>query len=503
MKLWTLFSRGSFCLAVGLVGLVGNLARAEVPTKLLAWVPADANAVVAIDVDALFHAPLAARENWKKQAGDRFANQEISVPPEARRVVMASQLDLGGGLQPVWELGILDLERTPSFALIARREKGQLDTIAGHSAVKLPGGRFGVELDPGLVLITSQPNRQIISRWVGSMKKDAPARVSPFLSKALDTADRKAQMVLALDLADSVTAPPIRELLSTFEPLKGKTADQADIADVLASVKGVVLTVQVTDKREGSVLIEFDKPTALMRPVAKPLIEELLHTLEISLSDLEHWTVTASGMSLTMKGEFSQADLRKVVSLFAASPTTHEVRETPAESAATETPSAESAKAAASRKYFHSVKGLIEELRKTLDKTHRDNQLVWMERYARKVDDLPMKDVDKDLLTFGGNVSSSLRYQAQAARMAAVRGGVRAAQPVYQSYSYGAGAVGPYGTYGGYSFAGTVQVAPNRIQIGTEERASASQVKISEMKQIEDGMVQIRRAMTERYNVEF
>lgn len=489
-----------FSVAFGVAGLVASLAQAEVPAKLLSWVPADTNAIIVVDAEALFHSPLATRDNWKKQAADRFVNQEISIPPDARRVVMASQLDLGGGLQPVWELGLLDLERTPPFALIARREKGSLDTIAGHSAVKLPNGRSGVELDSGVVLITSQPNRQVISRWVSSTKKDAAPRLSPFLAQAIEHADPKSQVILALDLADCVTAPPVREMLTRFEPLSGKTADQADIADILASVKGVVMTVHVTDKREGTIQIQFGKPATLLKPVAKPLVDEILGSLEISLTDLEHWTATIDDMSLSLKGEFSQSDLRKIVSLFASSPATHDVRES-ASSSESQDPMA--LKAAASQKYFHSVKGLIEELRKTLDKTHRDSQLVWMERYARKIDDLPLKDVDKDLLTFGGNVSSSLRYQAQASRMAALRGGVRAAQPVYQSYSYGAGAVGPYGTYGGYSFSGTVQVAPNRLQIGTEERANASQVKISEMKQIEDGMVQIRRAMTERYNLEF
>jgi hypothetical protein len=501
MKLWTRSFRVSFGVAVGMLSLAATQVRAEVPTKLLPWVPADANAVVVIDVESLFHTPLATRENWRKQAGDRFANQEISVPPEARKVVMASQLDLGGGLQPVWELGIMDVERTPSFALIARREGGHLDTIAGHSAVTLPGGRSGVELDSGVILVTSQPNRQVISRWVSSAKKDA-GRMSQFLMKGLEQADSKSHLIVAVDLADSATAAPIRELLTKFEPLKGKTADQADIADILASVKGVVLTVRVTDKREGSLQIDFAKPTAIIQPVAKPLVEEIIETLQISL-DLDNWTATASGMTLTMKGEFSQADLRKIVSLFAASPATHDVRESSGDSGSPTPRSAETLKAEASQKYFHSVKGLLDDLRKTLGKTQRDNQLVWMERYARKIDDLPMKDVDKDLLTFGGNVSSSLRYQAQAARVSYLRSGVRTAQPVYQNYSYGAGAVGPYGTYGGYSFAGTVQVSPDFGQIRTEERANAAQVKVSEMKQIEDGLVQIRRAMTERYNVEF
>ncbi|MBS0203861.1 MAG: hypothetical protein JSS49_13230 [Planctomycetes bacterium] len=464
---------------------------------MVRWVPADANAVILIDVDALFKAPLAIRENWQKQAADRFVNHEINVPPDAHRVVMASQLDLGGGLQPVWEMGVVELDRTPSLALVARREGGKLDSIAGHSAIRLDNGRMAVELEPGILLGTAQPNRQIISRWVGSVKTETTSRLSPFLQQSLKQADRTSQLLFALDLLDSVTVNSAKDLLAKFEPLKGKEADQADIADILASVKGILLTVHVTDKREGSVHVEFSKPTVIMKSVAKPLLEEILKSLEISLEDSDHWVVTVSGSALEVKVEFSQADLRRIVSLLAASSVSHDVHEATASE-----PSPEAEKAEISRKYFRSVKTLVDELRKSLNKS-RDNHAVWMERYARKIDDLPIKDVDKDLLVFGGNVSSSLRYQAQAGRVAALRSGVREAQPVYQSYSYGAGAVGPYGSYGGYSFSGTARVMPNYTQIRTEEHASASQVRIAEMKQIEDGMVQIRRAMTERYNIEF
>lgn len=484
--------------AASLIG--GTVARADDsdPARLLRWVPADANAVAIIDVAGLFHSPLALREHWRKQADDRFANQEISVPPEARRVVMASQVDLGQGLQPVWELGILELERTPSFALIARREGGHLDTIAGHSGIRTSSGRYGVELEPGLLLGTAQPNRQIISRWVASIDPKGAPRLSPFLTQAIDKADRKAHLVMALDLVDSLTAAPIREILATYEPLKGKTSDQADIAEILASVQGVVLTVHVSDKREGAVRVDFKKPTAIMKPIAKSLMEEVLRGLGISLADFDHWTATTSGTSLVLNGDFSAGDLRRVVSLFAASPAAHQMREPETgPSAGTTAPDPMAAKAEISKKYFHSVRNLVDELNKTLHKT-RDNHNVWMERYARKIDDLPIKDVDTDLLTFGGNVSNSLRYQSQAGRMAALRSGVREAQP---NYAYATGGIGPYGSYGNYSY--SVRVAPESGRIRTEEHANAAQVKVSEMKQIEDGMVQIRRAMTAKYNVEF
>src|SRR5262245_9221661 len=132
VKLMNRFHHASLLLCLGLWTLQSIPVHAQVPAKLLRWIPADANAVTSIDVDALFRAPLAMREGWRKRAGDRFVNQEINVPPEAKRVVMVSQIDLGGTLNPAWEFGLIELEKTPSFALMARRDGGQLDTIAGH-----------------------------------------------------------------------------------------------------------------------------------------------------------------------------------------------------------------------------------------------------------------------------------------------------------------------------------------------------------------------------------
>lgn len=497
MKTSQMWARVVICVALS--SFLENIAIAQIPTKMLRWIPADANAVTVIEVDAMFRTPLSMKESWRPHAADRFANQEINVPPEARRAVMVSQLDLGGTLQPAWELGIVELEKTPSFALLARTNGGQLDTISGHSAVRM-SGRTVIELEPGVVMGTREPNRQVVSRWVGSTKNDSSPRLSGFLKDAIEKADRKAHIICALDLNDSITAPPIRELLEDLEPLKGKTADQADIADILASVRGVVLTVQVTDKREGTIRVEFGKPATLLKSVAKVLVEEALRSLGISLVDFDQWTAEVSGTSLVLKGVFSEADMRCVASLFATSPVARDVHE-PEASAETNAATSEARKVEASKKYFHSVKKLVEDLRKQLHNT-RDNHIVWAERYARKIDDLPLKDVDPDLLTFGSNVSSSLRYQAQAGRSGALRAGVREAQPVYQSYSYGASAAGPYGSVGRWA-SGTVQVSPNRGQIRTEEHASAAAVKNSEMKAIEDGMAQIRRQMTERYNTEF
>ena len=479
-------------------------ATAATPAEMLRWIPADANAIVIVDVDNLFSTPLAKKEDWRKQAADAFVNHELAVPPEARRVLFASQIGLGSQFNPEWELGVFDFERTPSFAAIARREGGQLDTVAAQSAVSLGKATTIVELAPGAVLGTSQPNRQTITRWISSAKKQTSPQVSAYLVQATKQIGSATPVVLALDLSDCTTVPSARAFLASLESLKDKAADQNDLAELVASVKGATLTVHVTQRREGKLRIEFDRPTAVAKPYARELLSEVLHATQASLDDIESWSFNVDGTSITWSGELSPGSLRRLIALLVPASAGAGSLQSEEPNAAT-TVSPEAKKAATSQRYFRSVKDLIDELHQTLHKT-RDNHAVWFERYARKVDDLPMKDVDKDLLTFGGNVSSSFRYQAQAKRMAGVRSGVREAQPNYATYGgyrTGYANVGPYGSYGNYSWSATVRVEPNRGQIRTEEQAVATQVKVSEWKEIEDGLVQIRRAMTERYNVEF
>ena len=484
---------------IGLLFVGVGSVYAETPAALMKWVPADANAVAVVDVEALFRTPIGMRENLRQKMADAFVNHELSVPPESKRVVFASQLGLSSQLESEWDLGVIEMASTPSFAAIARREGGQLDTVAGQSAIRLAHGTTAVELTPGVILGTSQPNRQAVTRWVAAAKKAATSAASPYLVQAAGLVTATTPLVLALDLSECVTVPAARAFLAAQEPLKNKIAEQADLAEVLASVKGMTLTVRFAERREGTLRVDFGKPAAGLKPYAKDLLPAILDEVGASLDDFDDWTVSVDGTSVTWTGEIPSAGLRKITSLIAPGSGHRDL--SPEETSPSTAPSPETIKATTSQKYFRSVKSLIDELHKTLDKT-RDNHAVWFERYARKIDDLPIKDVDQDLLTFGGNVSNSFRYQAQAKRMAGVRSGVREAQPNYQTYSR-YGSVGPYGTYGNYSWSRTVRAEPERGQIRTEENATATQVRISEWKQIEDGMVQVRRVLTERYNVEF
>jgi hypothetical protein len=62
---------------------------------------------------------------------------------------------------------------------------------------------------------------------------------------------------------------------------------------------------------------------------------------------------------------------------------------------------------------------------------------VWIERYGRKVDALPILNVDDDLLAWGARVGETFRTMARAERASGIKSGVRKSS-VYGNYQYAA-----------------------------------------------------------------
>ena len=142
-----------------------------------------------------------------------------------------------------------------------------------------------------------------------------------------------------------------------------------------------------------------------------------------------------------------------------------------------------------SHRYCKSVQTLLHDLRLEL-KSVNNNYTIYYEQYARKIDELPTLNVDPELLDFAGKVSSSLRYQSQNFRMNNIGRGTATAS------TYSNGYVGAYGTY-------PVTGAGPAITIGLQANQASKGVAFSEWKQIEDGLVVVRRRMTEKYQIQF
>ena len=168
-------------------------------------------------------------------------------------------------------------------------------------------------------------------------------------------------------------------------------------------------------------------------------------------------------------------------------------------------------KANASLRYFNSVTSLLDDLRAET-RTAKTIATVglWLDKYARKIDRLPILNVDGDLLDYGDYVSRQMRAAGGAVKQIGIRSAAQEASiyPTFQSHGRyrGYGGYDHYGDYRSYSgdwYAETKNVAAERRAVRAKERATGASSAIAIMTEVSQATVKIRRTMTERYRIEF
>jgi hypothetical protein len=113
-----------------------------------------------------------------------------------------------------------------------------------------------------------------------------------------------------------------------------------------------------------------------------------------------------------------------------------------------------------------------------------------MERYARRIDELPVLHVDELLIDYGDKLAETLRIMSLSKRQAGIRAGVRANEGggYYDGYNYGENAY---------------DSAANRSQVKKEEMAVAYDTRVQGWQHIDDATADLRRTLTKKYSVEF
>jgi len=469
-------------------GVLCAVAEAGLPTKeLLQRLPPGVNAIAAIDVEALLKSDLAQKEKWKSKRDVNYGSRPLMVPPEARTVVIAAQLDASADLKPDWEVALIDLSTTFPIADVAKVEGGYVDPFDNVQAAWTPSDAYILQLEPQLMGVAHPANRQAISRWLKFSQSNKQVVVSDYLTAALGRMTDKSQFILAVDLADLPQRARIEEKLTNSKAVGDQPDKIKQLVDLIAGIQGVTVTVSVTDKINAEMRVDFRDDVAPLGKFAKPLILEALDQFDMHISDVQYFDAELYGKTVALKGPLSIDGLRRIGSLL-------EVASTKFSDLEGQKPSdSQSEILAATQQYYGSITKLIEDLKKTLEDT-RDNHAVWMERYGRKVDALPILNVDPDLVAWGANVAVTFREMGLAKRKAGIKSGVRKSA-IYGDYSYGYDGGGYYATY-----------TPQQLvkdQINRQEQAEAKAVRYNSWKEIEDTRAEMRRNLTLKYGVEF
>jgi len=147
--------------------------------------------------------------------------------------------------------------------------------------------------------------------------------------------------------------------------------------------------------------------------------------------------------------------------------------------------------AQASKRYFTSVQRILSQCRDTKGLSVAERG-VFNDKLSRKIDDLPMLDVDKELLDYGATVAQLIRGAGLAIRSANVAAGGQKAVAA-TSVAWG-------GYYGGFAFNDNVAYNDSLTR---QAHAEGMQNHIGNMQQVDNLTAEIRRKMVEKYSIEF
>lgn len=493
---------------------VGILAGLLVPQVLCAAsefdnlakdVPPGANVILLIDVEKTLATEMAKTNGWASP--EKVATRPAYLPPEADKVVVASQVDPPNGFKQSWESAVVGLKESLPMRLIAKAEGGYVDAINGKECAWVPSDAYFVQINENTLGLLHPANKQAASRWIDEQKSSRTG-VSSYLQSAIDEVATGPQIVLALDAKDALSAHQLHQRLSESKVVAQAKLDVDSMVGLFSSLRGITLGITISDNAQARAEIEFGQTITFDAAVGKAFVLAALTNLQAEIPGVDAWTYSIRENSIIAEGELPLPGLRRILS-------TLEIPTTKFSSLKGEdTESVGSAEDILTKSltYFKSISGLIKDLERQSKSSSGDNY--WFDRYAKRIDRLPILHVDPDLLDFGQKTSETLRVMSGARKSANLSTGVAkaniGASTDNDEGSNGYVGYGRNGYRGGYRRSGYASVSgrasAQQRSINAADRrfqATATTKKIEGFRLIDEATYELRRTMTERYNSEF
>jgi hypothetical protein len=510
-------------LAIGLLGVFATSTLAAGDDALLRDLPDATNALIIVNLQGLKLSAVGKRENWAQKYDTCYAAGTCSFPPQTRKLVQGAQIDLAT-LSDTWAIGLARMERPTSMATIMRNEASAPDQLEGYPVTLSSRHAYFVELEPDLIGIVSPANRQHLGRWLRFVRRNKDVVISPYLTQAAAPAE-PSQVIMALDMADGVDPARIRRGLTASKVLAAHPEfDVGDVAKIVSTVRGIRLSLRVDDAINGTLTVDFTGSVQPLKSIAKPLFLEALSETGLYLEDLANWNTEVSEKSVTLTGTLSTRGFRRV-SMLVQTPS---VTSSPLELGGANPPQRIENRpvnetVVSTQNYYSAIGTILTDLRDEKTKSTKD-LANWYDRYAQRIDQLPILNVDPDLLNYGADVAGKLRAVGLSLKGVTIEekylqkmktqayGGLRQLvgyKPDPVNFGWGWGSGGGWGGWGSYGIDYTPAItsgANNIIAMKAVQDNLIIQGKYARDQiwaAIDQETAALRRKLTAKYNVEF
>ncbi|MDB5385767.1 MAG: hypothetical protein JWM11_1413 [Planctomycetaceae bacterium] len=477
--------------------------------KALKLIPQSANSLAIIQVKNLVNSPLGQREGWGKKHQTQFLSGAVHIPPSVNFVLRGFEFH-PEDTRVTKSYGIAGWQTPVSMSRIAEHEKARMEMIVGHAAVHTDRNSCFAELMPGLVGAVSPDYRQDLARWLREIDSGTVNTMSPFLQEvAANSGD--SQVVLALDFQDLIDPRTWREHIKASSAVADKPNAVATLTHLTDSLRGISLKIHVSEKTTAVITLDFNTVVSqVTKPFLKPVLMDLLNEAGANLEDLADGEVEAKEKKATITFPLSDAGLRQVMSLILMPSLPGQAPEsTAANDSNTNAPGANQPSLPATRTYYAAVNQILDDLEKQNKKgVNYIRTAVWHENFAKKIDQLSLRGVDPDLVSYGANVSSNLRALAVSLRgvpieVSQLQGGVQY-NVQYRPEGYYSSNNSLWSTVAYQPAFTNVQTNQGQIRAQQAEAIAAGAKQREKIWQIIlDNRQQIRIKLTEKYGREF
>jgi hypothetical protein len=468
---------------------------------LIQGAPHGANAIGLIDVGSL-------REQGEKNPSTAEILETLkgALSDGVNRGAFVAELT-PGNLEPVWEAGLVITNKFPTAEKLAKATGGYVDEIEGMKVVWTPKNAFLAVQGDDRVVAYRPANRKALAKLLRDKKANGPHALSPYLQSVVKRGTVKTPVTIGLDLTDAVSPAALKQQLATLSSVAGSEMSVDQIAKLMMDLEGLTFTVTADEKATATLRIDFKSSPQALAKVGKAMIIEVFGRGGAELPEMADWKLVVSGDSMMLSGRIGKFSLSHVLSLF-NTPFAIGTMQSYASSSDGAPDLSDSQKMAlASKKYFTSVNKIVENVRGFSAQTLGQRGL-WCDREGRKIDQLPILGVDPDMLNYGAAVSGLLRGSGLEIRNVNMQAATMTDKSMVTAggggygYGYGWGGGGWGLPSAGYNAGAAARDTAN-LQVKSQQNLAAQGAYLEAMGKIDQITPQVRRAMTQKYNIEF
>lgn len=416
-----------------------------------------------------------------------MSEQKINqtVADQVKEYWFLADLDLSS-LRPKWEAGYAIVKASLDADQLAAAVGGYTDEVANTPVVWSPGQRYLVPLPDRRLGVLRPADRKLLSSW---LEPTGVMSFSDFLTSKAKSPENYLSLMLSIELKDVFSPVPLEAKLADLTSLKSVSPKSA--ASIIASVQGATILVGRRGLNECIFRLEFTKSPKSLSLVAAEMLAEIAAKNGSAAPEVLTWAVEADETSLTFKGPITEATLSGVLGIFSlqsqASSVSHSLVD------ASGSRSQQEQAAYQSKHYFEQVGQIIEQTRK--HKSQTTGALAkWNDQRARQIDELPVLNVDEQMLQYGSDVAETLRGNALTVREGIIDAGkTKAGQSVSNGY---------YGGGSGYGYDFNSSTDYQRVTDAVA-RGNAYTNYRDALSAIDKMTASVRRTMTQKYQIEF